>query len=46
MTTLLHKMHREGSFENTLQKARFEYIVNSDIAKAYIAENYVGLEEI
>ena len=46
MTTLLHKMHDEGSFENTLQRAQFEYIVNSDIAKAYIAENYVGLKEI
>jgi len=46
MTQLLHKRHEEGSFEQQLQKSKFDYIANSKIAAAWVAENYVGLEEI
>jgi p-hydroxybenzoate 3-monooxygenase len=43
MTYLCHKQAEEGSFENQLQKAKFDYLCISDAYQKTIAENYVGL---
>ena len=46
MTTLFHKQSEHGSFENLLQKAKFDYIGISRAHATTIAENYVGLKDI
>ena len=46
MTYLFHKQAEHGSFENLLQKAKFDYIQLSKAQATTIAENYVGLKEI
>jgi p-hydroxybenzoate 3-monooxygenase len=46
MTYLFHKQAEHGSFENMLQKSRFDYIGLSKAQMTTIAENYVGLKEI
>lgn len=46
MTRQFHKINEHGSFENMLQKARFDYICHSKAMQATIAENYVGLAQI
>lgn len=46
MTYLFHKQAEHGSFENLLQKAKFDYIGVSKAQATTIAENYVGLKEI
>lgn len=43
MTYLCHKQAEDGSFENQLQKAKFDYLVVSEAYQKTIAENYVGL---
>ncbi len=43
MTNLCHKQAEEGSFENQLQKAKFDYLCISEAYQKTIAENYVGL---
>ena len=43
MTYLCHKQAEEGSFENQLQKAKFDYLTISEAYQKTIAENYVGL---
>ena len=46
MTYLLHKQAPHGSFENQIQKAKFDYIAQSKAMATTIAENYVGLKEL
>jgi p-hydroxybenzoate 3-monooxygenase len=46
MTYLFHKQATHGSFENMLQKSRFDYIGISKAQMTTIAENYVGLKDI
>lgn len=46
MTYLFHKQAEHGSFENLLQKAKFDYIGASRAQATTIAENYVGLEHV
>ena len=46
MTYLFHKQAAHGSFENLLQRARFDYIGISAAQMTTIAENYVGLKDI
>ena len=46
MTYLFHKQAEHGSFENLMQKARFDYIRLSSAQATTIAENYVGLKEL
>jgi p-hydroxybenzoate 3-monooxygenase len=46
MTYLFHKQAEHGSFENLLQKSRFDYIGISPAQMTTIAENYVGLKDI
>ncbi len=43
MTYLCHKQAEEGTFENHLQKAKFDYLMMSEAYQKTIAENYVGL---
>ncbi len=43
MTYLCHKQSDEGSFEQKLQKAKFDYLCKSEAYQKTIAENYVGL---
>ena len=43
MTYLCHKQAEEGTFENHLQKAKFDYLMLSEAYQKTIAENYVGL---
>lgn len=43
MTYLCHKQAEEGSFEQLLQKAKFDYLQLSEAYQKTIAENYVGL---
>ncbi len=43
MTYLCHKQSEEGTFENQLQKAKFDYLCMSEAYQKTIAENYVGL---
>ena len=44
MTRLLHLFPDQNKFEQRLQAAEFDYLMNSEAAKATLAENYVGLE--
>lgn len=46
MTYLFHKQAEHGSFENLLQKAKFDYIQLSKAQATTIAENYVGLKDL
>lgn len=46
MTYLFHKQAAHGSFENLLQKSKFDYIGLSKAQETTIAENYVGLKTI
>lgn len=43
MTTLLHRFPERGGFEQKIQRAEFEYLMQSDAAQKSLAENYVGL---
>ncbi len=43
MTNLCHKTHKNGSFEQLLQKSKFDYLRISETYQKTIAENYVGL---
>jgi p-hydroxybenzoate 3-monooxygenase len=43
MTYLCHKQSEEGSFEQLLQKSKFDYLTISEAYQKTIAENYVGL---
>ncbi len=44
MTRLLHLFPDQNKFEQRLQAAEFDYLMNSEAAKATLAENYVGLD--
>lgn len=44
MTRLLHLFPDQNNFEQRLQTAEFEYLMNSEAARAALAENYVGLD--
>ncbi|TWT06031.1 4-hydroxybenzoate 3-monooxygenase [Reyranella sp. CPCC 100927] len=43
MTTMLHKLHDETSFEAQMQLAELDYLASSRAAQTALAENYVGL---
>ena len=43
MTTMLHKLHDEASFEAQMQLAELDYLASSRAAQTALAENYVGL---
>lgn len=43
MTTLLHRFPADGDFNQKVQEAELDYLVNSEHASAALAENYVGL---
>jgi p-hydroxybenzoate 3-monooxygenase len=43
MTTLLHRLHPETSFEAQMQRAELDYLASSRAAQTALAENYVGL---
>jgi p-hydroxybenzoate 3-monooxygenase len=43
MTALTHRLERSGAFEEALQRARFEYVCDSEAAAHSLAENYAGL---
>jgi p-hydroxybenzoate 3-monooxygenase len=43
MTYLCHKQAENGSFEQLLQKSKFDYLRISEAYQKTIAENYVGL---
>jgi len=43
MTSVLHRFPETSSFEQRMQRAELEYLVNSRSAMAALAENYVGL---
>jgi p-hydroxybenzoate 3-monooxygenase len=43
MTSLLHRFHAPGSFEERMQEADFVYLEGSEAAQTSLAENYVGL---
>ncbi|MFN3489253.1 MAG: 4-hydroxybenzoate 3-monooxygenase [Emticicia sp.] len=43
MTYLCHKQAENGSFEQLLQKSKFDYLRMSEAYQKTIAENYVGL---
>ncbi len=43
MTSLLHRLHPEMSFEAQMQRAELDYIASSRAARTALAENYVGL---
>jgi p-hydroxybenzoate 3-monooxygenase len=43
MTGLLHRLPDASPFEQRLQLAELEYLVNSEAASRALAENYVGL---
>lgn len=43
MTYLCHKQAKNGSFEQLLQKSKFDYLRISEAYQKTIAENYVGL---
>jgi p-hydroxybenzoate 3-monooxygenase len=43
MTYLCHKQAEEGSFDQMLQKSKFDYLCISEAYQKTIAENYVGL---
>jgi p-hydroxybenzoate 3-monooxygenase len=43
MTSMLHKFPDNGAFGARIQLAELDYVVNSKVAAASLAENYVGL---
>ncbi|MDQ0395758.1 4-hydroxybenzoate 3-monooxygenase [Labrys monachus] len=43
MTSLLHHFPANTPFEQRMQRAEFDYIANSAVGSAGVAENYVGL---
>jgi len=43
VTGLMHKFPGEGPIARSLQEAELDYLVNSRMASAALAENYVGL---
>lgn len=43
MTSLLHRLHDEASFEAQMQRAELDYLASSRAAQTALAENYVGL---
>ncbi len=43
MTTMLHRLHDEESFEAQMQRAELDYLASSRAAQTVLAENYVGL---
>jgi p-hydroxybenzoate 3-monooxygenase len=43
MTSLLHKLHDEGSFEAHMQFAELDHVTTSRAAATALAESYVGL---
>ena len=43
MTTMLHQLHDETSFEAQMQLAELDYLASSRAAQTALAENYVGL---
>ncbi len=43
MTTLLHHFPASAPFDQRMQRAEFDYITNSKVGSAGVAENYVGL---
>jgi len=43
MTTLLHRLHPDSSFEAQMQRAELDYLASSRAAQTALAENYVGL---
>ncbi len=43
MTSMLHRFGDHNAFDNRVQVAELDYVVNSRAAAAALAENYVGL---
>ena len=43
MTSILHRFPEASGFDQRLQRAELEYLVNSKAAQTVLAENYVGL---
>ena len=43
MTTMLHRFPGTGGFDQKVQEAELDYLVNSRAASTALAENYVGL---
>ena len=43
MTALTHRLDGSGAFEQALQRARFDYVCDSEAAARALAENYAGL---
>jgi p-hydroxybenzoate 3-monooxygenase len=43
MTMLLHRFPEASDFDRKIQNAELEYLMSSEVAKASLAENYVGL---
>ena len=43
MTSMLHQFPETGAFGARIQLAELDYVVNSKVAAASLAENYVGL---
>jgi p-hydroxybenzoate 3-monooxygenase len=43
MTSILHRFPEQGTFGRRLQEAEFDYLAGSEVARAALAENYVGL---
>jgi len=43
LSTMLHQFPEHSPFEKKMQRAEFDYIVQSEAAAKTIAENYVGL---
>ena len=43
MTSMMHRFPDTDGFGTKLQQAELDYVVHSDVARASLAENYVGL---
>jgi len=43
MTTLLHRFDQGSAFDERMQQAELDYLIQSPAAAAVLAENYVGL---
>ncbi|MED5534772.1 MAG: 4-hydroxybenzoate 3-monooxygenase [Pseudomonadota bacterium] len=43
LTSILHRFPDQSSFNRSIQVAELDYLMESDIAQAAFAENYVGL---
>lgn len=43
MTMMLHRLPEAGEFDQRIQEAELDYLVNSKAASTALAENYVGL---